>query len=132
MRKSSGVSTSAVFNPTPFGIDEGRCSRELIGGTLGGAAGAALGSTVGDGNVLAVETTARVLALEDIEMFLPNHAWNAGTPYPQGSIFERALRIADGHPNPFVDGAAWQEWIGRVHQRNVDNLAEDRAEAGQQ
>lgn len=49
-RKSSGVTTSAVFYPAPFGIDEGRCSRELIGGALGGAAGAALGFAVGDGD----------------------------------------------------------------------------------
>jgi hypothetical protein len=79
-----------------------------------------------------VESTSRVVAIEDIEMFLPNHAWNAGNPYPNGSIFERALRISDRQPNPFVDGAAWDEWMTKAHQRNVDRLAQDRAEAGQQ
>lgn len=34
----------------PFGIDSGRCNRDLIGGVLGGAAGGLLGSQVGQGS----------------------------------------------------------------------------------
>ncbi|MFQ5894850.1 MAG: RT0821/Lpp0805 family surface protein [Nitrospinota bacterium] len=34
----------------PFGIDLGRCNRELIGRVLGGAAGGVLGSTIGKGS----------------------------------------------------------------------------------
>jgi metallo-beta-lactamase class B len=80
----------------------------------------------------AVEATSRVKEIADIEVFLPNHAWNAGNPYPNGSVFERAQRIAPGQPNPFIDGAAWREWIEIAHQRNVDQLARARAEGGQQ
>ncbi|MEE8438336.1 MAG: MBL fold metallo-hydrolase, partial [Micropepsaceae bacterium] len=99
--------TAGVMSVEFTVYDNGTPHKAFFSGGTGGRGGHL--------NALAVETTSRVIAIEDIEMFLPNHAWNAGTPYPQGSIFERALRIADGHPNPFVDGAAWQEWIGRVH-----------------
>ena len=116
--------TAGVMSAEFTIYDDGTAHKAFFSGGTGGRGGHL--------NVLAVERTVRVMAIEDIEMFLPNHAWNAGTPYPNGSIFERALRIAEAQPNPFVDGAAWQEWIGKVHQRNVDNLARDRAEAGQQ
>jgi metallo-beta-lactamase class B len=109
---------SAVFTV----YDNGAARKAFFSGGTGGRGG--------DLNRLAVESTSRILEIENIEMFLPNHAWNAGNPYPNGSIFERALRIADGQPNPFVDGAAWEEWITDAHQRNVDRLAEMRAEGG--
>ncbi|MEY4879908.1 MAG: hypothetical protein RJB62_1377 [Pseudomonadota bacterium] len=76
---------------------------------------------------IAVESTSRVVQYPDIEVFLPNHAWNEGNPYPNGSIFERAQRIAPGQPNPFIDGAAWREWIDKSHQRNVERWAEIEA-----
>lgn len=40
----------------PFGIDMGRCNREIVGAAVGGAAGGAIGSTIGkgDGKVAAV------------------------------------------------------------------------------
>lgn len=34
----------------PFGIDLGRCNRDLLGAVLGAGAGAAIGSTIGDGD----------------------------------------------------------------------------------
>lgn len=34
----------------PFGIDLGRCNRDLLGSVLGGAAGAAIGSAIGEGD----------------------------------------------------------------------------------
>ncbi len=34
----------------PYGIDLGRCNRDILGGVLGGATGAAVGSTIGKGD----------------------------------------------------------------------------------
>ena len=34
----------------PYGIDLGRCNRDILGGVLGGATGAAAGSTIGSGD----------------------------------------------------------------------------------
>jgi metallo-beta-lactamase class B len=79
----------------------------------------------------AVNSTAKVLQIQNIEMFLPNHAWNAGNPYPDGSIFERAQRIAEGQPNPFIDGPAWTQWIAIAHQRNVERAAGGGAGGGE-
>lgn len=116
--------TAGVMSAEFTVYDNGMSHKVFFSGGSGGRGGVL--------NELAVESTSRVLAIEDIEVFLPNHAWNAGTPYPDGSIFERALRVSEGQPSPFVDGASYEEWIGKVHQRNVDQLAQDRAEAGQQ
>jgi surface antigen len=46
----------AVAYTPPFGIDLGRCNREVVGAVIGGAAGGAIGSTIGkgDGQVAAV------------------------------------------------------------------------------
>ncbi len=116
--------TAGVMSAEFTVYDNGTPHKAFFSGGTGGRGGVL--------NELAVESTSRVVAIEDIEMFLPNHAWNAGNPYPNGSIFERALRISEGQPNPFLDGAAWEEWVTKAHQRNVDRLAQDRAEAGQQ
>ncbi len=45
-----------VVAPVPFGIDMGRCNREMLGSVLGAAAGGIAGSQVGkgDGKVIAV------------------------------------------------------------------------------
>ena len=38
------------YRPVPFGIDLGRCNRDVLGAVLGGVAGGAIGSTVGKGD----------------------------------------------------------------------------------
>jgi len=113
--------TAGVMSAEFTVYDNGRPHKAFFSGGTGGRGGHL--------NELAVASTTRVLAIDDIEVFLPNHAWNAGNPYPNGSIFERALRIAEEQLNPFVDGEAWQEWMSITHQRNVDRLAQDRAVA---
>lgn len=107
--------TEGVMSAEFTVYDNGTPHKAFFSGGTGGRGGAL--------DQMAVESTTRVLAIENIEMFLPNHAWNAGNPYPDGSIFERAQRIAEGQPNPFVDGPAWEEWIALAHQRNVDRVA---------
>nr|TFG52953.1 MAG: MBL fold metallo-hydrolase [Hyphomicrobiales bacterium] len=116
--------TAGVMSAEFTVYDNGAPHKAFFSGGTGGRGGHL--------NELAVESTSRVVAIDDIEMFLPNHAWNEGVPYPNGSIFERALRVAAGQPNPFIDGEAWEEWITKVHQRNIDVLAQDRLEARQQ
>ena len=107
--------TAGVMSAEFTVYDNGTPHKAFFSGGTGGRGG--------ELDRMAVESTSRVLEIEDIEVFLPNHAWNAGNPYPNGSIFERAERIAEGQPNPFIDGAAWEEWIAAAHQRNVDRLA---------
>ncbi len=45
-----------VVYEVPYGIDSGRCNRQLIGGLIGGATGGLLGSQIGkgDGNIAAI------------------------------------------------------------------------------
>lgn len=107
--------------------DNGTPHQAFFAGGTGGRGGL-------EGFELAAAASARTVQLENIEIFLPNHAWNAGNPYPDGSVFERALLLAErgpGDPNPFVDGEAWTTWITIAHQRNVARVEEARREAGQ-
>lgn len=53
-RAKKGHKREQIVYVAPFGIDLGRCNRDLLGSVLGGAAGAALGSTIGDGDRRAV------------------------------------------------------------------------------
>ena len=82
----------------------------------------------------AVESTARILKIQNIEVFLPNHGWNPGTDYPNGSLFERFPKLLarkPGEPNPFVDGASWQQFITRTEARNKAGLERERQKAAQ-
>jgi len=51
------VRADAVYVP-PYGIDRGRCNRDLIGGAIGGAAGGYVGSRVGRGDGRVAATAA--------------------------------------------------------------------------
>ncbi len=46
----------------PFGIDAGRCNRDMVGGLLGAAAGGLAGSNIGDGTGQKIATAAGTLA----------------------------------------------------------------------
>lgn len=91
------------------------------------------GGTGGRGGVdmmeAAADASARTVTY-DVDMFLPNHAWNAGNPFPGGGLFERVENLADrgaNDPNPFIDPEAWQQWITRAHERNLESLEAARA-----
>jgi len=54
--KNKGKNKTCVVAPVPFGIDTGKCNRELLGSVLGAAAGGAAGSQIGkgDGKLVAI------------------------------------------------------------------------------
>jgi metallo-beta-lactamase class B len=80
----------------------------------------------------AVASTARIKKIDGIEVYLPNHGWNPGTDYPNGSLFERFPKLAarkPGDPNPFVDPASWHEFLANTEVRNQEGLEREKAKA---
>jgi metallo-beta-lactamase class B len=99
-------------------FDNGRPHKALYSGGTGGRNGV-------PGFEDAVKSSTRLVQMQDIEVFLPNHGWNPGTDYPNGSIFERRERLGQrkpGEPNPFVDNASWRTFITAQHARNQAGL----------
>jgi metallo-beta-lactamase class B len=108
-------------------FDNGRPHKAFFSGGTGGRNGV-------PGFEDAVRTSTRLVQMQDIEVFLPNHGWNAGVDYPNGSIFERAQKLAQrrpGDPNPYVDNASWRTFIAGQHVRNQRGLEDARREAAQ-
>lgn len=80
----------------------------------------------------AVASTARIIQIPGIEVFLPNHGWNPGTDYPNGSILARSEKLKTrkaGDPNPYVDPASWRQFITNAQIRNQRGLEEERQKA---
>jgi hypothetical protein len=53
----------------------------------------------------------------DVEVPVHVHSWLSTYPYP-GAIFERARDLSQrkaGQPHPFVDNAAWRQWLKTAH-----------------
>ena len=77
----------------------------------------------------AIASASRVMQFQGIEVFLPNHAWNQGQDYPNGSLFERFPRLAarrPGEANPFVDPSSWKAFISNVLAMNKASLERER------
>ena len=76
--------------------------------------------------------SARVAQIQGIEVYLPNHGWNPGTDYPNGSLFERFPKLLArkaGEPNPFVDPASWKQNIAQTQVRIAKGLEEEKKKA---
>jgi metallo-beta-lactamase class B len=103
-------------------FDNGVPHKAFYSGGLGGRDGV-------KGFEDATKSAARVAQIQGIEVYLPNHGWNPGTDYPNGSLFERFPKLAArkaGEPNPFVDPASWQENIKRTQARIAAGLEEEK------
>lgn len=82
----------------------------------------------------AVASSTRISQINGIDVFLPNHGWNAGTDYPNGSLFERFPKLAArkaGEANPFVDAASWRQFITTAVARNKAGLEKEKEKAAQ-
>ena len=82
----------------------------------------------------AVASSTRISQIQGIDVFLPNHGWNPGTDYPNGSLFERFPKLAarkQGEPNPFVDQASWRQFITTAVARNKEGLEREKQKAAQ-
>jgi metallo-beta-lactamase class B len=105
--------------------DNGTPHKAFFSGGLGGRDGV-------KGFEEAVKSSARVAAIPGIEVYLPNHGWNPGTDYPNGSLFERFPKLAArkaGEPNPFVDPASWKQNITEAQTRIARGLEQEKAKA---
>jgi metallo-beta-lactamase class B len=106
-------------------FDNGTPHKAFYSGGLGGRNGV-------QGFEDATKSAERVAAIPGIEVYLANHGWNPGTDYPNGSIFERAKKLAErkpGDPNPFVDPASWRQGVAEAQARIARGLEAERAKA---
>jgi metallo-beta-lactamase class B len=106
-------------------FDNGTPHKAFYSGGLGGRDGV-------KGFEDAVKSSARVAQIPGIEVYLPNHGWNPGTDYPNGSLFERFPKLAarkPGEPNPFVDPASWKQNIDQAQDRIKKGLEEEKKKA---
>ncbi len=106
-------------------FDNGTPHRAYYSGGAGGRGGV-------PGFEAAVDSAARILQLENIEVGLTGHSWLGGGNYPNGGIFERAALLAGRGPNdphPFVDAESWELWVNAGYERNLNGLEEARREA---
>jgi metallo-beta-lactamase class B len=81
----------------------------------------------------AVVTTNRLAQLQGIEVLVMIHSWAGGTNgYPNGGVLERAQLLATrkpGDPHPFVDPAAWTQFIKRGQVNAAKTVEEERQKA---
>ena len=76
-----------------------------------------------------LETTKRIGQIPGVEVHVQVHSWLASYPYPNGGIFERAQKLAQrkaGEPHPFVDQAAWVQWVKTAQTGAEEYLAEQK------
>ena len=74
-----------------------------------------------------LESSKRIAEIPGVEVHVQVHSWLASYPYPNGGILERAQKLAlrkAGEPHPFVDTAAWMQWVRIVQAGAADYLAE--------
>ena len=65
----------------------------------------------------------------DVEVPVHVHSWLSTYPYP-GAIFERAQNLAQrkpGQPHPFVDNAAWRQWLKTAHAGTLKYIEDAKA-----
>jgi metallo-beta-lactamase class B len=65
----------------------------------------------------------------DVDVPVHVHSWLATYPYP-GAIFERAEQLAQrkpGQPHPFVDNAAWRQWLRTAHAGTLKYIEDAKA-----
>ncbi|RPH56372.1 MAG: MBL fold metallo-hydrolase [Acidobacteria bacterium] len=66
----------------------------------------------------------------DVDVPVHVHSWLATYPYPGGGIFERAQALARrkaGDPHPFVDNAAWRQWLATAHAGTLKYIEDAKA-----
>jgi metallo-beta-lactamase class B len=66
----------------------------------------------------------------DVDVAVHVHSWLATYPYPGGGVFERARTLAGrkaGEPHPFVDNAAWRQWLETAHAGTLKYIADAKA-----
>lgn len=69
----------------------------------------------------------------DIDVPIVMHSWLNAFPYPGGgAIFEPAMKLArrgPGEPHPFVDNAAWRQWLDIAEAGTIKYIDDERSKA---
>jgi metallo-beta-lactamase class B len=85
------------------------------------------------GGLAAVVTTNRLAQLQGIEVLVMIHSWAGGSNgYPNGGVLERAQLLdkrKPGEPNPFVDPAAWTQFIKQAQANAAKTVEVERQKA---
>jgi metallo-beta-lactamase class B len=79
-----------------------------------------------------VDTTNRLAAMQGIEVLVQIHSWAAPNGYPNGGVLERAPLLAKrkpGEPHPFVDPAAWTQFIKQAQVNAARNVEREKQKA---
>jgi metallo-beta-lactamase class B len=74
----------------------------------------------------------RLAKIEGVQVAVQVHSWLNDYHYPNGSIFERAKKLAQrkaGDPNPFVDPESWSLWVKQVQDGALKNLEAEKQKA---
>jgi metallo-beta-lactamase class B len=81
----------------------------------------------------AVETTNRLAQMPGIEVLVMIHSRAGGANgYPNGGVLERAQLLAKrkpGDPHPFVDPAAWTQFIRQAQASAAKNVEDEKRKA---
>ena len=71
----------------------------------------------------------------DVEVPVHVHSWLTTYPWAGGgTIFEPAMKLKQrkaGEPHPFVNNAAWREWLDRAEAGTIKYVEEAKAKEGQ-
>ena len=79
-----------------------------------------------------LESANRLATMPGVEVSVANHSWLNDFHYPNGGVFERALKLAQrkpGDPHPFVDPASWNQWARQVQEGAGKNLQDEKQKA---
>jgi metallo-beta-lactamase class B len=114
---------SASFEFTAF--DNGRSHKAFVFGGPGQRNGVEGGTQFLD----SIRRLKRELA--DVEAPLHVHSWLTTYPWPGGgAVFEPALKLRQrkpGEPHPFLDNAAWRNWLDAAEAGTVKYIADVKA-----
>ena len=115
----SPVTSTILRNPEPEVIDNPSIAR-LVGATV----------LIVDDDVRNVFALTSALEMQGIEVLVMIHSWAPGTGgYPNGGVLERAQLLAKrkpGDPHPFVDPAAWTQYIKQAQVNAAKTLEQEK------
>jgi metallo-beta-lactamase class B len=80
----------------------------------------------------AVVTTNRLAQMPGIEVLVMIHSWAGANGYPGGGVLERAPLLATrkpGDPHPFVDPAAWTQFVTQAQANAARTVEEEKQKA---
>jgi metallo-beta-lactamase class B len=80
-----------------------------------------------------VESASKVARIQAVQVNLQIHSWGGDNGYPGGGVLERAAMLESrkpGAPHPFVDPAAFTQWVKRTQDGAARSVQEERQKAG--